>query len=563
MLGPGPRSIREGGESSPTASCVISFFSRVLGLVQYTRNAVVPASCGAQGSCYTPSMSSSPEPLPPGPPESIPERVVLNRPGFSPVVTFLAGLVLLAALGFFAYLQVTVPRLLRVSFPESALTLMVSRNMEVEEALAIGTAWERTLYPLFLGTTENDLNQAITWFQELATYHTIHQVLPEIQSRVQLRLAILEAEAGLVNSVRTRVDGWSHWPDPYPALGRLVAAAYWDSITGDSLFPTPPPRTVQELLTVLEGHLLPGWFHDRLVWNLAKRTGDAALLNSVQQSMAARARPLLQQIRWIIGIELVLLVIGASMLILFLRNRAESFQTVAAAQIPPPWRGREGAAVLIRGGATAGVVAILILFFGGGHVFIRVFALPIASLPLLFLTRQHLLRPAGLDFRAGFGLWPRSGRWVPFGLAAGAVFGAGLLGGWGLELGAQALSLSTHWTESFDEDLVWGSASVVGICLVGYIAVAPVFEEVVFRGLLFGTLRRRYGCEAAALLSGGLFALAHGYGWFGFTSVCWSGVLWAWAYEKTGSLLPGIVAHALNNLIVSLSIMWLLRGSWS
>ena len=56
-----------------------------------------------------------------------------------------------------------------------------------------------------------------------------------------------------------------------------------------------------------------------------------------------------------------------------------------------------------------------------------------------------------------------------------------------------------------------------------------------------------------------IFGVAHGYGWVGLLSVCWSGVLWAWIYEKTGSLLPGILAHAINNLLVCLAVMALLR----
>jgi membrane protease YdiL (CAAX protease family) len=46
----------------------------------------------------------------------------------------------------------------------------------------------------------------------------------------------------------------------------------------------------------------------------------------------------------------------------------------------------------------------------------------------------------------------------------------------------------------------------------------------------------------------------------GFISVFWSGMLWAWIYEKTGSLLPSMFAHAANNLLVCLSILYLLRA---
>jgi membrane protease YdiL (CAAX protease family) len=99
----------------------------------------------------------------------------------------------------------------------------------------------------------------------------------------------------------------------------------------------------------------------------------------------------------------------------------------------------------------------------------------------------------------------------------------------------------------------------MSISLLEYVIFAPVFEELAFRGLLFAVLRRRYGWERSALISAGLFAVAHGYGLVGFLSVFWSGVVWAWAYEKTGSLLPGMIAHATNNLFVCLSVITLLR----
>jgi membrane protease YdiL (CAAX protease family) len=63
----------------------------------------------------------------------------------------------------------------------------------------------------------------------------------------------------------------------------------------------------------------------------------------------------------------------------------------------------------------------------------------------------------------------------------------------------------------------------------------------------------------SALLSAAIFAAAHGYGILGFASVLWSGAIWAWTYEKTGSLLPGMVAHALNNLMVCTTVIALLR----
>jgi membrane protease YdiL (CAAX protease family) len=138
-------------------------------------------------------------------------------------------------------------------------------------------------------------------------------------------------------------------------------------------------------------------------------------------------------------------------------------------------------------------------------------------------------------------------------VAAGLVIdlGLGLLGG--------ALGLTSHWAEWFDADLAWGGPAVVGVTLLGSIVFAPLFEELIFRGLLYGTLRTRLAWPLAATTSGLVFALAHGYGVIGFLSVFLSGVLWAWVYERTGSLLPSILAHVANNAAVAITLTVLLR----
>jgi len=95
--------------------------------------------------------------------------------------------------------------------------------------------------------------------------------------------------------------------------------------------------------------------------------------------------------------------------------------------------------------------------------------------------------------------------------------------------------------------------------LFGLVLLAPVVEELVFRGLLFGTLRRGLNMWTSAVLSAAVFAVAHGYGAWGFASVFFSGVLWALAYERTGSLLPPILAHAATNFMTASVLMILLR----
>ncbi len=139
------------------------------------------------------------------------------------------------------------------------------------------------------------------------------------------------------------------------------------------------------------------------------------------------------------------------------------------------------------------------------------------------------------------------------------LLAAGMIGEWGMAVAAEAADLSSHWTEWFIEELTWGPPSVLAVSLVEIVVFAPIFEEIVFRGLLFATLRRKFGWIASAGLSGAIFAVMHGYGALGMLSVFWNGLLWAWAYEKTGSLLPGITAHALNNLAVCAALLVVFR----
>lgn len=82
--------------------------------------------------------------------------------------------------------------------------------------------------------------------------------------------------------------------------------------------------------------------------------------------------------------------------------------------------------------------------------------------------------------------------------------------------------------------------------------VVPIGEEVFFRGFVFGGLRARWGVTVAAVGSAAFFAavhlqLVHG------VPIFFLGVLLALAYQRTGSLVPAIVAHSLNNVIALLS----------
>jgi membrane protease YdiL (CAAX protease family) len=82
------------------------------------------------------------------------------------------------------------------------------------------------------------------------------------------------------------------------------------------------------------------------------------------------------------------------------------------------------------------------------------------------------------------------------------------------------------------------------------VIAAPVSEEVCFRGMLFGGLRERLPRLAAALICGLIFGGLHALtGLSAVPPLIAFGFILALLYEKTGSIVPGILLHMLNNSI--------------
>lgn len=79
------------------------------------------------------------------------------------------------------------------------------------------------------------------------------------------------------------------------------------------------------------------------------------------------------------------------------------------------------------------------------------------------------------------------------------------------------------------------------------VAVAPVLEETLFRGLLYTGLRQWMGFWTAATTSAVCFSLVHTSGSRLPTMVL--GFALAWMYERRGTLVSPIAAHALHNAL--------------
>lgn len=483
-------------------------------------------------------------PFPPGSQEFVeasrPDTLAAQtvRP-LSPLVTAAMGAILVIGIGFFIWLQATVSPLERVGVPEVALPWVISRTLDLDEAAARASPWERFVYRATSQTPADELDQAIRWYRELA--ETTEN--PDIQ----LQLAILEGERRDLEQVRRRIEQVRTAEAACPSCADMLEAAYVE--------PEVDRGAARALLANVAERVPGGWFYDRIAMRLAAKAGDGDFLRSIELGRSDRIAGLLWKIRVLTAVEGAAVALG----FLAIAGVARDRRPLSTAPIPPPWPLRLGILVLIRGGGMAVLISVATLLVNSEDLIIRLLTVPLISLPVFVLAYRHLFIPYGYGLVTGLGLYPFPQAWRRTWLAVLAVLAVGTSGEWIIGLVADSFGLASHWTEWFDPDLVWGGPEALSITIIEFVVIAPLVEEAVFRGLLFGTLRRRLGWVAAAAVSGGLFAAAHGYGVVGFTSVFLSGFIWAWVYERTGSLVPGMAAHALNNLLVCATTIALLR----
>jgi uncharacterized protein len=169
----------------------------------------------------------------------------------------------------------------------------------------------------------------------------------------------------------------------------------------------------------------------------------------------------------------------------------------------------------------------------------------VLQLSMLGLVYARAVRPGlvtvhGLGFRIE-GL----GRMIRMGLLGGlALFGLNVVTG----LLLTALGVEATQLEMFAWVRALPYVQFLVVLLLGSV-LAPLAEEVFFRGFVYQTYKRRYSPLVAALLSSVLFASLH-VNLQAFMPILLMGLLLAWLYQRTGSLLPGTLAHGLNNGVV-------------
>lgn len=89
---------------------------------------------------------------------------------------------------------------------------------------------------------------------------------------------------------------------------------------------------------------------------------------------------------------------------------------------------------------------------------------------------------------------------------------------------------------------------------VNVLVLAPLVEEIIFRGILFEVVRERAGAAAAYLISSALFAVVHGVG-LGAVPIFIAALGLAFIYQKFG-LPTAVLIHFFQNAVA----FWIIQN---
>mgnify|MGYP000131762493 FL=1 len=89
------------------------------------------------------------------------------------------------------------------------------------------------------------------------------------------------------------------------------------------------------------------------------------------------------------------------------------------------------------------------------------------------------------------------------------------------------------------------------------IVIAPIMEEILFRGILQDALMRKYGVFVGILIASAVFGIVHLIPQQ-VVNAFMIGIVLGYIYYRTGALLPVILIHCINNAISYFT--WMLNG---
>jgi len=193
-----------------------------------------------------------------------------------------------------------------------------------------------------------------------------------------------------------------------------------------------------------------------------------------------------------------------------------------------------------------GVVLLIVLSIGlGALALLKADQRYFQTIGVLLLEAMYVL-PVVVIFAVRRISW----RTIGFGSFSINVVGIGcglLIGGYIVILIHNGLlywlGVDTQGDQIFD---IFNQLESPGWLMITGSIVAPLVEEIFFRGFLFQGFRQKYGWQAALFLSSAIFGAAH-LDPVSFVPTFVLGCVLAYMYHRSNSVWPGILFHAAIN----------------
>ena len=227
-----------------------------------------------------------------------------------------------------------------------------------------------------------------------------------------------------------------------------------------------------------------------------------------------------------------------------------------AARPKATWRWWEALGVyvvtfLLAGFATLPILSLVKDQDLGNILATAVAAVLIVAVLVLWLSRSH---PGWRDI-IGF---PAAGRWfreIRASIGFGLVLYPAMVIGVGIVVSLVLRAISGHDVEAPEQ--VPQHLSLLGdvVTAIYAVAIAPIHEELFFRGILYRSVRDRYGLVPGLLATGTAFGMIHYLPGPWQDAVLLMGVMFfngialAWWYERRGTIVASMVAHMTFNVI--------------
>jgi len=429
----------------------------------------------------------------------------------------------------------------RLSDPVSAVADSLGPELEYYDGLKVLPHWQQ-LALNFPGFTRNEfVTEAIkTWQDVLITIRKDPGYFSEDEIQIaQAYLFILLAEE---TGYTTALDESNQWPSTESALIQYIKSAYGEQKIleqpAHSFFDTYPEN----------------WTTLRLLKKSAQVRGSQQALDLVnlkikQQTDSQISRTIIYAFFW------WSILIGGLLLFLFYARKI----LITDNRYQVAWPVGDALGVYIRVEIVIALLLIAQTFWYGISAYLTIIE-PVfdaiyswtslfSGLITIFFVYYFLCKPRHKSFQDVFGLsLSRINGLLPLFIWVIVLISLDNIGIIIINQIAYGLGVNTSWTEGISETLLWGSTFEVSLDAIDTVLWAPIYEELIFRGVLYLGLRQYCSPVVAAILSASVFSFLHFYSVIGFIEILWGGLLYALAFEYSRSLLPAIGAHMLFNL---------------